>query len=231
MRTGILIGTVVSGLACGGWAASPSHLSPEAIAALPAVGGAWRPEGLGQAAWQDAVDAWSCAAARGEVSRETLAVIDLTLPSDRARLWVVDLQAQSVLLHVRVSHGSGSGLRYASSFSNEEGSHATSLGLYRASETYQGKHGRSLKLDGLEPSNAAARSRSVVVHAADYMTDAFVAKNGRAGRSWGCPAVDPGVSDALIDALEGGGALYAWHGGDPWRSSSPLLSCPERPAR
>lgn len=204
---------------------SATSLDPAAIGEIEAELGDWRPSGLAAEPWRDALSAWSCAAATGQVGRPTLAVIDFTRPSDSARMWVVDLQAKQVIRRIRVSHGSGSGERYATSFSNVEGSHATSLGLYRAAETYQGKHGYSLKLDGLEPSNAAARSRHVVIHAADYVTDRFVARHGRAGRSWGCPAVDPEISSDLINDLTRGGLVYAWHSDADWRASSPLLSC------
>lgn len=202
MRCTLLL-TLATSLACAG-------LPAEQVAAVVTDGDDWRPAGLRAEAWEDARRAWACAAKRGEVRSTRLGVIDFALPSDAPRLWVVDLASREVLFVERVAHGSGSGRRFATSFSNIEGSHQTSLGLYSGAEVYRGKHGRSLKLDGLEPTNDLARERAIVVHAARYVDDAVVAATGRAGRSWGCPALDPDVAQPIIDHLSGG-ALHAWH--------------------
>lgn len=103
-----------------------------------------------------------------------------------------------------VAHGSGSDKNndgYAESFSNVENSKKTSLGIYRCAEVYQGKHGKSMRLDGLEASNSKARSRAIVVHGADYVGE------NSAGRSWGCPAVSNKYSSHIIDYLKDGGLL------------------------
>ena len=88
-----------------------------------------------------------------------------------------------------VAHGRNSGLEYANRFSNKISSHQTSLGFYRTAETYIGKHGFSLRLDGLEFSNSNARKRAVVIHQADYASANFIKRNGRLGRSYGCPSL------------------------------------------
>ena len=182
------------------------------------------PEGLGEEAWSDGLSAWACAVDAGRTRSSTLGIADFSLPSEVPRLWVVDLDTGDLVVHDRVAHGSGSGERFATRFSPEPGSHATSLGVYRAGLVYEGRNGRSLQLDGLEPSNATARERAVVVHPSTYVDDRWVADHGRTGRSWGCFAVDPDLADTVIDALRGG-VLLAWADVDAWRSSSPFLHC------
>jgi hypothetical protein len=136
------------------------------------------------------------------------AIIDFDKPSDEKRLYLIHLQTGAVERYL-VAHGQGSGDRYAREFSDQPRSHESSLGLYLTGEEYQGKHGRSLKLHGMEASNNMAESRAVVIHGADYVTDA-AARDGSIGRSWGCPAVDFKHLDRIIDALRGGAALLAY---------------------
>jgi hypothetical protein len=201
------------------WACGPSDAELDAAAAEALT---WTPAGLRDEVWRDAVTAWRCAG----TGASTLAVVDFSRPSDERRLWIVDVEAGEAARHLRVTHGSGSGGRWATRFSNREGSHQSSLGLYRGGAPYHGKHGRSLRLDGLEPGNHAARERAIVVHGASYASDAYVAEHGQLGRSWGCFAVDPGASDAVVDALRGGGLLLAWH--PDWREETSLLGCATR---
>jgi hypothetical protein len=182
------------------------------------------PDGLAEPVWEDALTAWSCAVDGRHTRSAVLGIADFSRPSDAPRLWVVDLESGEVLVHDRVAHGSGSGGRFATEFSSEPGSHATSLGLYRGVRPYHGKHGRSLLLDGLEPANATARARAVVVHPSTYVDDGWVAKHGRVGRSWGCFAVDPDLADRVVDALHGG-TLLAWAPDEDWRTTSPFLTC------
>ena len=170
-----------------------------------------------------------CAASEGELPAEgppILAVIDYSRPSTEPRLWVFDLEAGTLLFREHVAHGQGSGEDRATRFSNQPNSHQTSLGLFRTAETYQGQHGYSLRLDGLEPGlNDRARARDIVIHGADYVSDDFIARVGRLGRSWGCPAVDEAVSARLIDTIKGGAPVYAWTADPDWISESALLQC------
>jgi hypothetical protein len=141
-----------------------------------------------------------------------LTIIDFSLPSHRPRLWVIDLAAQRIVLHSLVAHGVNSGLCYAEKFSNKEGSHQSSLGFYITGETYQGKHGLSLYLDGQEEQfNSNARRRAVVMHAADYVSESHIAKTGRIGRSQGCPAIPEHLKDDIISTIKGGTCLYIYH--------------------
>lgn len=111
----------------------------------------------------------------------------------------------------RVSHGKNSGNLYAKTFSNRVNSRQTSLGIYRAAETYHGKHGYSLRLDGLsEGLNDKARERAIVIHGADYANPAMIELSGRLGRSWGCPALPTDLSSRVIDVIKNGTFIYAF---------------------
>jgi hypothetical protein len=161
----------------------------------------------------------------GHARRELLSIIDFSLPSSERRLWVFDVARRVLLFHERVAHGRGSGLDRAERFSNVPFSHQSSIGAFVTAETYLGKHGRSLRLDGLEPGiNDAVRRRAVVVHAADYVGEAFVRTHGRAGRSQGCPALDPAVAMQVIDAIAGGSVLWAYAPDDAWLARSTFLA-------
>jgi hypothetical protein len=131
-----------------------------------------------------------------------LTLIDFQLPSTEKRMWVIDLNKAKVLFNELVAHGKNSGNLYAESFSNEMNSLSSSLGFYLTGEVYVGKYGRSLRLDGLEEGyNERARARAVVLHGADYVSQAFVDAQGRLGRSYGCPAVAYENKDAIVDAI------------------------------
>ena len=111
-----------------------------------------------------------------------------------------------------VAHGQGSDRDHdgvADFFSDANGSHASSLGAFRAAERYQGGHGLSLALDGLDPTNRSARARAVVLHSQWYVSPEIVAQRGVLGRSWGCFVVERAVIDQVVSALEGGGFIYA----------------------
>lgn len=144
----------------------------------------------------------------------TLAVADMRRPSTEQRLVILDLARARVLLRTWVAHGSGSGGLLATRFGNQPDSHRTSLGLYRVGARIRSpKHGPALLLDGLDPGrNDLARAREIIIHAADYVSDTFIAQTGRLGRSWGCPAVPRDQIAPVMAALADGGYLYV-HGG------------------
>ena len=137
-------------------------------------------------------------------------IVDFTQASSAKRLYLVNLRSGAVEAHL-TAHGKGSdpsGTGYANYFSNDPGSKASSLGFYRTAEVYTGEHGRSLRLDGLSPTDDNARDREIVMHSASYVQeDALVA-----GRSWGCFAIDPAVASSIIDRAKEGALLYAWNG-------------------
>jgi hypothetical protein len=161
---------------------------------------------------------------RGDAAASTLAVIDFSRPSTERRLWVYDLRSQALLFEDHVSHGRNSGDNLATTFSNEPESHKSSLGLYRAGESYFGKHGYSLRLDGLEEGfNDRARERAIVIHGADYVNAETAKAQGRLGRSLGCPAVRPEIARELIDAVKDGGLVFAYYPDPDWLDTSTYL--------
>lgn len=138
---------------------------------------------------------------------EYLSIINYAPASSEKRFFIVHLQTGKVwALHV--AHGAGSDRNHdglAEAFSNLPGSNATSLGFYRTGEVYLGKHGPSLRLDGLSLTNSNARDRAIVIHGADYVQE----ESRIQGRSWGCPAVAQNNREEVIERLKGGSLLYA----------------------
>lgn len=181
--------------------------------------------GLAPAVLERALHASRCAERRGLLGHPgTLTVIDYTRPSTERRLFVLDVDEPALLHAELVAHGRGSGENEARSFSNEPGSHRSSLGLFVTLGTYLGRHGRSLRLLGLEPGvNDRAHERAIVIHGADYVSAAFAAFHGRLGRSFGCPALAVEVAQRVIDVIRGGTPLFAWYPDPEWLASSPFL--------
>lgn len=184
-------------------------------------------------ALEHALEARDCAVASGAaLAASRLAVIDYSRPSTERRLWVFEFDPRPRLLFSEhVAHGRGSGENLAQAFSNREGSHQTSLGLFRTAETYQGGNGYSLRLDGLEPGvNDNARARAIVMHGAPYVEPALAQKQGRLGRSYGCPAVRREVAQPMIDSLREGQLLYSYYPDSQWLKQSAFLGCQARAA-
>ncbi|HQV74899.1 MAG: murein L,D-transpeptidase catalytic domain family protein [Flavobacteriales bacterium] len=148
------------------------------------------------------------------ITGNILAIADMTQPSTAKRLYVIDLEQKVLVMRTWVAHGQNTGELYATAFSNKDGSHQSSLGLYRVgARIISPKHGPALLLEGLEKGvNNNALSREVIMHAADYVSAGFIAQHGRLGRSWGCPAVSQDAMPRMIELLAAGGMLYV-HGG------------------
>jgi len=156
---------------------------------------------------------------------EVITIIDFSLPSDKERLWVIDLVQRKILYHCLVSHGRNSGELKAESFSNVPGSNASSPGFYITGETYSGKHGLSLKLDGLEEGiNDNARVRTIVIHGAEYVSSDFVRTHGRLGRSFGCPAIPVELCKDIIQTIKGGSCLFIYVPTESYRTNSHIIS-------
>lgn len=136
-----------------------------------------------------------------------ISVINFAQSSKEKRFYIINMKSGTVWA-IHVAHGKGSDPDhdgYADTFSNTSGSNASSLGVYRTAETYDGSHGLSLKLDGLSSTNSKARQRAIVIHGASYVKEASVIQ----GRSWGCPAVTMEYRDAVIKYLKNGSLLFA----------------------
>ncbi len=159
--------------------------------------------------------------------KNVLTIIDFTQPSNEKRCYVLDLDNERLLYCTYVAHGRNSGLTYASEFSNIPNSYQSSLGFFRTAETYRGKHGYSLRLDGLESKiNDLARERAIVIHAADYAEKRFLQAHGRLGRSLGCPALPPAVNSDIIDRIKSGSCLFVYADDREYLTSSSVFSSP-----
>jgi hypothetical protein len=162
---------------------------------------------------------------KGLIQKDIITIVDFSLSSTKKRLWVIDLATNTILYNSVVSHGRNSGGEYANSFSNSQSSNKSSLGFYATGETYNGKHGLSLKLDGLERGiNDNARARSVVMHGADYANPSVLKTQGYLGRSQGCPAVPEAVKADIIKTIKGKSCLFIYHPTKSYEIASKLLS-------
>lgn len=179
-----------------------------------------------------ALEARGCALRNGEVAADArLAVIDYSLPSTEQRLWIFDIARGQLLHREYVTHGSGSGGNLARTFSNVDGSYQTSLGLYRTAETYNGKNGYSLRMDGLDPGfNDNARQRAIVMHGAWYANPDLIRSQGRLGRSQGCPALREQVARVVIDELKQRNLIFAYADDAAWLQRGRSFACAGRSA-
>jgi hypothetical protein len=180
--------------------------------------------GLDLAVFQKAVTGYFNLKAASKVPQYSsiITIVDLSKSSCKKRMWIVDLINKDLLLNTWVAHGNGSGGDVPEYFSNASDSHASSLGFYVTEGIYNGKHGRSLKLNGMDAGfNDNARARSIVVHAAPYVSQRSINQLGRLGRSEGCPAVSPKVAKKVINIIKGGSVLFI-NGNDSSYSSKYL---------
>jgi len=132
-------------------------------------------------------------------------IVDFTLPSTAKRLCIVNTETRSVDFCTYSAHGVNSGGVYATSFSNVINSRQSSLGLYRMSSPYYGKHGLSINLDGLDKTNSNAFKRRVVMHEARYIG------GGKTGRSWGCFAIPVGQIKSFLGLAKSHTLIYAYY--------------------
>jgi hypothetical protein len=172
-----------------------------------------------------ALGASRCAVASGDVRQpSTLTIIDYSKPSVEPRLWVLDLDSRALVYEELVSHGQGSGGNLATKFSNQPDSHQTSIGLFVTEQTYVGRNGYSLRLNGLDKGfNDRARERAIVMHGAPYVNSTISKSLGRLGRSHGCPAVRDAVARELIDRVKGGSLVFSYYPDAEWLKHSKYL--------
>lgn len=149
---------------------------------------------------------------KGLVTKDILTLIDFSKSSNTKRLWVINLTTNEVLFNTLVAHGRNTGEEFANYFSNKAESYQSSLGFYATAEVYTGKHGLSLRLDGLQKGlNDKARERAVVVHGADYVSESFIKNHKRLGRSQGCPALPVEMNEKIINVIKGKSCLFIYH--------------------
>lgn len=153
-----------------------------------------------------------------------VAIADFSQPSSQKRLYIIDTKNYRVLFNTYVAHGRNSGLTYAERFSNRPESLESSLGFYVTKNTYFGKHGLSLKLEGLEKGfNDNAEARAIVLHGAEYIGTSR-ADAAYMGRSFGCPAVPQAQSETVINLLKNGTCLFLYHPTEQYLHGSKILN-------
>jgi hypothetical protein len=152
-----------------------------------------------------------------------LTIIDMGMSSNEERLFIINMNENRIEHQSIVAHGSASGNEFAKFFSNTVNSHQSSIGFYQTAETYIGKHGLSLRLDGLEFSNNNARKRAIVIHSADYVSERFIKKFGRLGRSFGCPSLPKKDYKEIIQKIKAGSALFIYYSDQNYISKSSLI--------
>ena len=161
-------------------------------------------------------------------NKKVITIIDFSRPSTEERIFIVDVENRKLLFQTFAAHGKNSGVNIATQFSNRSGTLKSSLGFFITAETYYGKHGYSLRLDGMEKGiNDNARKRAIVVHGAKYVSDEFIKKYKRLGRSWGCPAVSDDLSKEIIDMIKGGSCLYIYANNKNYHDRFPAIDHPK----
>lgn len=143
--------------------------------------------------------------------RDIIGIVDFSMDSGHQRFHVVDLRNGQVESHA-VAHGRGSDpdhSGFVELFSNQFGSYASSNGTYITGDTYQGKYGTSMKVQGLDWTNNNAESRAIVIHNAWYAEPEMIAQHGKLGRSEGCFAFSRASQWSVMNRLNDGRMIYA----------------------
>ena len=157
-------------------------------------------------------------------AKPVLSIVDMSQPSTKKRLYVIDLAKRKLLFNTYVAHGRNSGELLPNRFSNTNSSFQSSLGFYKTLGLYQGKHGLSMQLQGLEKGiNDNAFSRAIVMHGADYVCEDFIRRTGRLGRSQGCPAVSTAECSPIVRTISGGSCLFIYYPDNTYLTKSRLL--------
>lgn len=157
-------------------------------------------------------------------NKNILTLIDFSKPSNKKRLYVIDIKRNKILHQSLVAHGRNSGLEYATNFSNDNDSHKSSLGFYITANSYIGEHGYALKLKGCEKGfNDKAFARAIVIHGSDYVNEDFLKSNGFLGRSFGCPALPQKLNKKIIDVIKNGSCIFVYHPTKKYLLTSPIL--------
>lgn len=182
-------------------------------------------KGLSRKAFEYAMQGFAYLRRKGDIRNdEVISIVDFSLPSSSRRLFVIDLASNEVLFCTYVAHGQNSGKEYARQFSNTPESNKSSLGFYRTGATYQGAHGYSLKLEGLEKGiNDNADRRDIVIHGAAYVSEALIRAQGYLGRSLGCPALPEKLHKPIIDKIRNGTCLFIYGGDKAYPAKSKIL--------
>ena len=183
-------------------------------------------KGLSKEAFEYAWKGYQKLTENKQVTNTTyLTICDFSQSSKQKRLYLIDINNETVVMNTWVAHGRNSGLDYATKFSNTPESLQSSLGFYVTKQTYTGEHGLSLKVQGLEPGfNDKAFQRAIVIHGADYIGAQRMNSSSFMGRSYGCPAVPKEESATLINTIKNGTCLFIYHPSKKYLDNSKILN-------
>ena len=182
--------------------------------------------GLSEQAFGYALKGYEYLKLKGKIGNENIiSIVDFSRPSSEKRLFVIDIKNFKILFNTYVAHGQGSGAAMATTFSNVPESYQSSLGFYTTSDTYIGKNGFSMHLDGMEKGiNDNANERAIVMHGAPYVSEDFIHNQGFIGRSWGCPAVPEKLNRPIINKIKNGTCLFIFSVNNKYLHSSKILN-------
>ncbi|MFN8291955.1 MAG: murein L,D-transpeptidase catalytic domain family protein [Chitinophagaceae bacterium] len=197
---------------------NPARTTTDSLSFLPAIRSVYDSlhlgfRGLSREAFEYARKGFEKLLAEGRLLNDSIiSILDFSRPSSEKRLFILDMKNYRLLFNTLVSHGRNSGREYATSFSNQASSYMSSPGFYITRETYEGKNGYSLKLEGIEKGiNDNAYERGIVVHGAGYVNESLAHAQGYIGRSQGCPAVPVEMSQSVINRIRNGSCLFIYH--------------------
>ena len=181
--------------------------------------------GLGRVAYDYAMIGYTRLKTKGLLANSSiLSIIDFSLSSAKKRLFVLDMKNYKLLFVTYVAHGKNSGTSQALYFSNEAESFKSSIGFYLTGNTYSGAHGFSMKLKGYEAGyNDKAEERAIVVHSADYVSEALIKQQGFIGRSLGCPALAPEIYKQVINKIRNRSCLFIYGASGNYIENSGML--------
>ena len=146
--------------------------------------------------------------------KELFSIIDFTKDCNSKRFYTIDLQKMKIVFYTYVAHGKKSGERVPNSFSDVIESNKSSIGFYITGSTYNGSNGYSRNL----------AKRSVVIHAADYANEDYIARNGRMGRSLGCPALPENINTEVINTIKEKTMIFAYYNDPKYLKTSKYLN-------
>lgn len=181
--------------------------------------------GLSKKIFEMAVTKWTLITQKLNIEKTNiLSIVDLSQSSNSKRLYIIDIENKKILFNTYVAHGRNSGEEFATHFSNKLNSFQSSLGFYVTTNTYQGAHGLSLKLKGIEKGiNDIAENRGIVLHGASYVSESFINNFGRLGRSQGCPAVSEELCIPIINSIKGGTCFFMFYPDKNYLKKSTLI--------
>jgi hypothetical protein len=183
--------------------------------------------GLSKEAYQFAVKGFNKLKEQGQILNSSiLTIIDFSQSSNNKRMYVIDLYKKALLFNTYVAHGKNTGNEFAEKFSNIPGTLQSSLGFYITENMSIGsKVGLSLILKGIEKGiNDKAREREIIIHGAEYATEDFIRKNGRLGRSFGCPSLPPDLIKPVAESIKDGTCLFIYKHDENYINKSTMLN-------